>query len=71
MMGIGKDGVAAPGSARVKPGAGRQLSPAALVVAALACGAASAFIGSMLSVSTDVAAEYGARLTAEAPSRHR
>ncbi len=62
MMGTGNDGVAAPNSARIESDARHQLSPATLVVAALACAIAAALIGSMLSDPT-APTEYSAGTT--------
>jgi hypothetical protein len=76
MMGIGKNGVAAPDRTRIEPDAGHQLSPAILVVASFACAMVAALIGSMLSDPTVSATEYNVRLTgsglsAEGPPQHR
>ena len=64
MMRTGKEGVAAPDSARIGSSADRKFSPTTLVVAALACAIASAVMGSMLVGPTAAVTEYGARLTA-------
>ena len=76
MMGTGNNGVAAPDRTRIESNAGHQLSPAILVVAALACAMAAALIGSMLSDPAVSATEYIARLTesgfrAGGPLQHR
>lgn len=63
MMGTGEDGVAAPDSARMRFDAGRELSPAALVVAALVCAIVAAVVGSMLSESAAASAGCSAGLT--------